>query len=253
LAVKLDAWVNPAHLEPARVAAMSARFASDPLASILIDDFLAPAPLEGVRALFEGDGAWSDFYVVRGDPLDMPKVTGDEYAVAGEHEQFSSQLALAGAAPGRELSTGVHHHLRFVHMAAQADFLDLLRRISGLELAACEGSQARIMLRAHEMRPHTDFGNGRVLCLVLYLHRMWRGPLGGRFRQFRDNELVREVEPRPNRLVVFAPSGRRQHAVEPMGTGADSWRRCSYSFWYTADSTGAVDAADTADTADTAP
>jgi hypothetical protein len=236
--VKIADWITTAHLEPARVAAFATRFRTDPVSTLVIDDFLAPGPLEGLRSLFEGDGRWTERFVIRGTSRALPEATRDRWRDTGSDERFSSQLALAGAAPGRELSPGMLHHLQILRLGSHPDLIDLLRRVSGRELSGLEGTQARIMLWAHQTAPHTDAGRGRALCAVLYLHREWHAGLGGRFLQYRDDLLVRQVDPLPNRLVLFATHGTLRHAVEPMTTAAERWERCTYSFWFKASANG---------------
>jgi hypothetical protein len=229
--MRLEDWLNPALIEDGYVADRAGDYETDPLSTVIIDDFLAPEPLEGLRALFERDGVWADRYVLKGDPLAMPETTLDRWSVADRSQRFSSQLALEGPVPGREISQGLVHHVQFARLAGTDLFLNLLGHISSMDVTL-EGTQARIMLSSHQMSRHTDFGNGRALCAVLYVHRFWQESFDGRFLQYKGDELVRGVSPLPNRLVLFGTSGGSTHEVEPMSAEAGGRQRWSYSLWY---------------------
>jgi hypothetical protein len=144
--------------------------------------------------------------------------------------QFYSYLTLSGPPDGHPMAPGYLAHRLFAAMTVTPRWLDWLSAIAGERLVVRTGMHARIMTRDMLMAPHSDRDHGAI-CVVLYLNDGWSPPFGGRFVQTHGHQVI-EIDPLPNRLLLFSPSKGALHGVAPFSPSMGGWQRWSYSLWY---------------------
>jgi hypothetical protein len=227
--MNLADWIRAPLLEPSTVEQLAASLRSDEMATVLLEDFLRPDRLQGLRAVFEDDAPFTEKYQIRLPSGHFEVASEDEWQSVDEDARVERQLLLDAAPSVTRLSRGIAQHVRFMALARHPAFADFLGRIGGVDGLVFESGEARIMRGRHMVKPHTDGRRG--LCAVLYVHASWDPRCGARLVQYERDTVRRHVEPLPNRLVVFLPGGGRRHAVEPI-VERDGWQRCSYSLWF---------------------
>lgn len=213
----LHDWINPRHLDHAAMAAAATHFAEDPCSTVWFDDFLTPNRLEALRMIYESDGDFHPWY-------------GDFGGIS--HSDTGWELVLKSPKPGRHAGTGYLTYLLLCNVINSPAFAGYLARITGIRPDAIQGLQVRITPPGHRVKPHTDNIKNRRLCLVLYPGRHWQPGYGSRFLQMREGRVVRELEPLPNRLVIFKVSDQSLHAVEPLAETAPP--RWGLTIWMSA-------------------
>ena len=111
------------------------------------------------------------------------------------------------------------------------NWLNWVSAVSG-EQAELQRVNGKQIGRRHFLKRHNDGLGIRVLCCVLYLTEGWKQDFGGHFHFFDGENLVGEIPPLHNRLLLFKPNMASDHAVEPLTDAAGDWVRCNYSFWF---------------------
>lgn len=217
MSVSLGDWINPWHLGEEAVAAAAARFAGDAWQTVWFDDFLCPARLEDLRILYETDGDFHPWYYDFGSTS------------AAQTPESEQELVMRAAKPDRRMGIGYLTHLLLCTFVNSPPFLDHLGRITGIRPDGIQGFQVRISLPGRHVRPHTDNTAGRRLCMVFYPGRRWQPADGGRFQQLSGGRVMRELDPLPNRLVLFKVSDTSMHAVSPLAQDASP--RWGFTIW----------------------
>jgi len=227
--MNLDDWIHGPLLAPSTIERLATSLRSDAMATVLLDDFLKPERLQGLRSVFDDDAPFAEKFQIRLPDGRFEEVTEDAFVSVDEAARVERQLLLDGTPSLKQLSPGIAQHIHFMAFARHPAFAGFLGRIGGIEGLAYESGEARIMRARHMVKPHSDGRRG--LCAVLYVHAGWNAPCGGRLVQYARDGTQRHVEPVPNRLVIFLPGSGRRHAVEPI-VQMDGWQRCSYSLWF---------------------
>jgi hypothetical protein len=136
--MRLDRWVGAPHLQAGAIGAYRARMDADRFRSIILDDFLLPERLAGLRALFAGDGRFEDFHgrkqytaperLLAGDkPFHETRVAdAGAWSEVVEADRLAHEEMLAGPRPGCEPSLGWVTHLRFKMLMQSQTFIDFL-------------------------------------------------------------------------------------------------------------------------------
>jgi hypothetical protein len=225
----LEDWINPQHLTEPALAAAAAHYHRDPYESLWLDDFLRQPRLDALRGLFHRDGHFAPWFGLYRDASrnGLEFVDRITYEAAPPERRFEQETVLAGPKPGREMAPGFLTHVRLLHFLDQQPFLGFLARLTGIEIEGVVDSQIRISEPGHFVGRHRDNGFGRQLCLVFYPGESWQPSEGGHLVQYQPDGGSRQVEPRPNRLVLFGVSERSFHAVEPVRTVP----RWGYTVW----------------------
>jgi hypothetical protein len=228
---RLEDWIDPRHLSETAIAAAAARFAADPYQTVWFDNFLLEPKLEGLRALYEGDGVFGSWYGLydRTNSAGLRFVDAEEFEAASDEQRFEQETQLTGAPPDRPLALGYIIHRQFLDFCGKEPLRRFLERITGYAPVGVNSFQSRITGPGHYVRPHDDNGVGRRLCLVFYPGRVWEPAHEGWFRQFHPDGSTRRLEPQPNRLVVFRVSKNSLHEVEPVAAAAPP--RWGYTVW----------------------
>lgn len=122
--------------------------------------------------------------------------------------------------------------LRFREMLASPEFQAYLGTITGAAELEDVTYMARTMRHGDVCRAHSDAGDGRNPCVLLYIGDTWRPGFGGRFQNVDGREVARSTEPLGNRMILHIPAPDQIHQVEPIGDAGRSWKRHSYSVWF---------------------
>lgn len=193
---------------------------ADPYPHIVIDDFLHPSSVEELARVFPG-------------PTD---------AVAWDHY----------AAPGLEVKLGCGDEMRFPEPIRQAiyqmnagPFIRFLETLTGIDHLLTDphllGGGMHLTKQGGHLGIHADFNwheklqAHRRLNLLLYLTPNWRSEYAGELELWdtTGSRLVRRVEPRFNRCVIFTTRSDTFHGHPIAWTPANVNRQSIALYYYT--------------------
>lgn len=231
----LAAWLSATHVAGAGF--VRAGGAGDP-ALWLADGWLRPDKLAALGGLFAGDAAWVDSHGL----LDQGGRHCSEAAwlAAPADRRFWRYRQMQGVAPGREMSAGWLHWLRFRSgLLTHPDLLAALARVTGISLAGRVDAVPLLQRRGDFLALHSDRTRDRLLCGVFYLSDGWQPAYGGEFEMTAGGNRIHHIEPRANRLILFDPretgpthEAPPLHRASPLAEAAGGWSRCSFSIWW---------------------
>lgn len=231
----LGAWLPAEHVAGRGLVRLGG--ADDP-ALWLADGWLRAEKLVALRALFAGDALWTPSHgLLDGGSL---RCSEDEWLAAPPARRFWRYLQMRGVAPGREMSSGWLHWLRFAQgLLIHPDLLSGFARVTGTPLPDRVDAVPLIQTHGDFQAAHSDRTGDRLLCGVFYLSAGWQPDFGGQFEMAIGDRIVHRVEPRENRLILFDPreGGLKDknpplHRALPLTSAAAGWRRCSISIWW---------------------
>jgi hypothetical protein len=236
--------IRPQHFEVDALGSARATFRADQFDSVVIDDFLSPLLLAGLLACFEHDGnltehrSLKDF--VGGDAsqtddlgLTVERTVNEAaFAAAAPTDRLARELRLRADTERDTDSPGWLAHTRFLEMLASPEFKSYLGAITDTTELRDVTYLARTMRHGDLCSAHSDAGDGRTLCMLLYVGDDWRPGFGGQFQNLERGRVARNTEPRGNRLILHRPAPNQIHQVEPISDAGREWRRHSYSVWY---------------------
>ncbi len=241
--MKLEGWVDEAHLAAQVIARRRAAFASDRFRSIVLNGFLAVEKHRALQQLFASDGRFEDYLGrwVRSNPAtrqaggkpfyEYRVKTAAGWSRVPEERRLAHELMLAGPAAGCEHQPGWTTHLDFRTFLASEAFAGFLEGMTGIRTGPHLEWMPRIMRPGHFVRAHDDTGRGRALCMIYFVGGGWRPGYGARFQNVADGRILRSIEPQANRLIIHEPLRSQTHQVEPFGPDAADWERRAYSIW----------------------
>lgn len=226
-------------LEHARAA-----FRADPFDSVVIDDFLTSSLVEGLIDCFDHDGKLTEHHSLK-EPADEDgsqassqkltverTVSEEAFAAASPTSQLARELLLHPDTQRDTDSAGWRAHTRFLEMLASPEFKSYIGAITDTSELRDVTFMARTMRYGDLCNAHSDAGDGRTLCMLLYVGDGWRPGFGGRFQNLERGRVARSTEPRGNRLILHRPAPNQIHQVEPISEAGRAWRRHSYSAWF---------------------
>ena len=235
VAMQLENWVDPRHLEAAAQAAYAAAFALVPFTSVVIDNFLRPDKFAALQRVFRIEGTFRQRHYLwewdaggRSERAVTPEVW---HAASGSVKAFVEGV-FDGPDPDYRIGEGIVTHYKFVSLLGSAEFMSFLREVTGVKPATLTGLLARTMSGGQYIPPHSDFMPTRDLCGVFYASEGWQPAFGGRFRHCGPASNPIPIEPRPNRLLLFQPRHDCRHDVESVTAAGANWQRWSYSIWF---------------------
>ncbi|HYD67995.1 2OG-Fe(II) oxygenase [Azospirillum sp.] len=233
---ELDSWINPRHLDPEAVERLATAYASDPLRTVWLDDFLLPHHFSRFRRLFSEEGEFADTYGLRGeDKRATHRASAEEWNGAEASRRFHHEQRYVQSKPEHRLGAGTLTYVRFCMFQRSAAYRDYLRRLTGVALGEEPRNLLRITRCGHHLDRHNDAGPRRALCSILYFSEGWDPKFGGRLRQYRGSEPYRALDPLANRFVLFCPIREEVHDVEPLSDHAVGWDRYAMTTWYPPD------------------
>jgi Rps23 Pro-64 3,4-dihydroxylase Tpa1-like proline 4-hydroxylase len=236
--------INPRHFQVEALESARAAIGADRFASVVIDDFLTPSLLAGLLACFENDGNFTEHRSLK-EPVGEDGSQADDQELTVE--RTVSEEAFAAASPtsrlARELllradterdtdSAGWQAHIRFLEMLASPVFKSYLGAVTDTTELRDATYMARTMRHGDLCSAHSDAGDGRTLCMLLYVGDGWHSGFGGRFQNVERGRVARSTEPLGNRLILHRPAPNQIHQVEPISDAGRDWRRHSYSVWF---------------------
>lgn len=198
---------------------------------IAIPDLLEPTPAEDLYNVLLHETPWKLVYYDQGkvitlSPEEMQRLAPEErarriakvYADAREKFGFIYQAFLMaehyarGDYPGHPL----HGVFAFIN---SAPFLDLVRKVSGIDSITRADGQATLFVPGHFLNTHDDSitGHTRRVAYVLNLSKGWNPDWGGLLQFYGADRSVDAVfVPRFNTLTLFTvPQSHAVTAIAP--------------------------------------
>ncbi|WP_049974669.1 2OG-Fe(II) oxygenase [Azospirillum sp. B4] len=225
----LARWVQARHLLPDAVADLRHRFHASPERYLVIDDFLVPEHPHQMRRVLLEDGIIETVYKIYET---REWVTKEQFDDAADDQRFIHEGIYVRPHADKRMSPAVLTDLLFRKAIQGAAFHHWLRAITGRPVDRTGQINLKKLHKEHMLRWHSDGVKGRVLCAVLYLHDDWRAEYGGRLLMQRRDGGIDAIDPLFNRLVLFDPQSKIDHAVEPMTAAAGDWARLNYTAWF---------------------
>jgi hypothetical protein len=233
--MRTELWINQEHLEPSRQAIYSAAFTSVPYPSIVIDNLLRPEKLAALRQFFAIEARFEEkFYFkkwVRGHSSEEA-VPAETWYAAPEAHRASVEYILVGSHPDHRMSLGTITNIKFGELLRSPAFMNFIEAVTGIRCMALTGIMTRILVGGQYITSHNDFRRDRDLCGVFYLSGDWHPSYGGCFRHRGTGLDSVQIQPLPNRLLLFQPRVDLLHDVEPISQAGAKWRRCAYTLWF---------------------
>lgn len=227
---KLSRWINAQYLTPDGIAAIKNTFTDRPERYVVLDDVMDSARLDQIRALVLRDGNMQSHYKLYSE---NSWVEQNRFEQAPDQEQFIFEEIYTSHRPDLAMSQTVLHDVLFRNFVGSPPFAEWLSAITGFEVGAVQNINLKRLGVEHFLRWHSDKSPGRVLCMTLYLHQGWQQAYGGHLLMCRaDGNGADQIEPLFNRMVLFNPNSKSQHAVEPLTPAAEGWSRINYSIWF---------------------
>lgn len=227
-------WINPEHLTTDTTERLQRSFVSDPARTVWLDNFLKPEHCDRLERVFSCEGVFEDAHqLYEEDGPNRTRPVGlAEWQAAGEAARFHHELKFLGPRPEYRMGIGFLTSLRYEKFLESDEYLDFLERLTGIQLGGVSASMLRITRFGHRLDRHSDAKPGRSLCSILYLSGGWDPAFGGRFRQYQGDKVLRALEPRRNRLVIFEPTADNIHDVERLTPRATDWERRAMTTWF---------------------
>jgi len=195
---------------------------------VCVDDFMIPDCLAPIRGALLEDGELETVGQLRsGDWVSM-----ERFDAVPEARRLIYETIYRGPLPGREMAGSVLRDAKLRRNLHSRAFRAWLSTITGQPIGTTGAINLKRLDRQHFLRWHKDYEPGRALCMVLYLHNEWLPAYGGRLQFRRGESEIHSLEPLFNRLVLFNPQSKAEHAVEPMTAAATNWARLNYSVWF---------------------
>ncbi|HEX8553950.1 MAG TPA: 2OG-Fe(II) oxygenase [Sphingomonas sp.] len=236
--------ICPRHFEVDALERTRAAFRSDRFKSVVIDDFLNPLFAADLLAWFERDGVFQEHHCLK-DPLPRPRshdgdggttiertVSKEDFAAAPKSSWLARELLMREEPPRDTASTGWLAHTRFLDMLTSEAFKAYLGAVTDTDDLQDVTYMARTMRHDDLCSAHSDDGDGRSLCMLLYMGTDWTPDFGGRFQNIVKGKVARSTDPLGNRLILHKPAPDQIHQVEPISEAGRHWRRHTYSVWF---------------------
>lgn len=232
-------WLSLCFSDPVWIEQARQRFQNDPAHMLVIDDALEPARYRLLSQALRNDCDWETRQgIIRRQAEARPAgtwptewVDAAAFAQSAPAEQFFQHEAFARARPGREMSPGMIGLVRFKSLLASPAFRDMLGHITGRRPEGLQELLIRRMVRGDMAKPHDDAIGGRTFCLLLYLSDGWDPAYDGRFIMHMPLG-DRDVDPLPNRMLLFDVNTGLKHSVRPLSEAAAEWHRYNFSIWF---------------------
>jgi SM-20-related protein len=212
---------------------------------IQLRDALAAQPAEDLFDILTKATGWSlvwreaDGHVEALSPAELAKLPAEDrariisgiYARARNEFSFIYQANLmaenyaAGKNPGHPLHR-VYEYLN------SAEFMDLIRAVTGIESVARADAQATLYAPGHFLNTHDDqiAGHKRRVAYVLSMTKDWNPDWGGLLQFYGKDNAVEDVfVPRFNTLSLFTVP--QSHAVSCVAPYAPA-RRLAITGWF---------------------
>src|SRR5258707_3971969 len=119
VAMQLENWVDPRHLEAAAQAAYAAAFALVPFTSVVIDNFLRPDKFAALQRVFRIEGTFRQrHYLWEGDTCGRSEraVTPEVWHAASDSMKAFVEGVFDGPDPDYRIGEGIVTHYKFVSL-----------------------------------------------------------------------------------------------------------------------------------------
>ena len=225
----LQSWIQPQHLEPARLFEYRQAFDIHPGRLVVLQDLLTAPVAERLARFLAAEGEFEPefgIYSTEG------KVSEEEWLKADEQDRFFRLGKLVRTPPQFQMSPNALTYLQFRRVFQRPEMKGLFEAISGLPLGWSDDFGAHAMRSGDFLRPHSDDNRNRRLALVIYLTPDWRREFGGELHVIDRNGHVTEIEPLYNSMIVFDVLAAPAHLVRPITAAAGAQQRLTIGGWY---------------------
>jgi hypothetical protein len=227
MSLRLGNWLSDHCFDEELIAPIRTSFDQDGTVLTWVDDLLRPEKLQGLLQAAQDHYEWRRVHRLRG----ASSATSREIYLATPLEDRIYEMELSdGLKPGHQMDPSVLLHILLQKLVGSDAWCDWLNRLTG--------DTVRHTTRRWLMRnqwdsygsAHSDQGDDRILCMVLFLGEAWRPDCGGHLRFLESTLGPVDIEPQANRLVLFRPTPQGQHYVMPVTD--QNWVRYRYSWWH---------------------
>ena len=236
--------IRPHHFQVDALVKASAAMQEDRFETVVIDDFLEPSLVAGLTSFFGQKGIFKEHYALKQPLADAngrasgPMLTVErsvseaDFISASDQTKLARELLLQTAPPENVDSVAWRAHVQFLDLLVSAEFKSYLSGITGAVGLHDVAYMARTMRFNDMCSAHSDAGDGRALCMLLYIGDGWQPGFGGRFQQVDQDLVARSTDPINNRLILHKPAPNQIHQVEPISEAGKHWLRHAYSVWF---------------------
>ncbi|WP_271078526.1 2OG-Fe(II) oxygenase family protein [Aurantiacibacter sp. MUD61] len=239
--VQLATAINPSYLAPPRIGEIKQALDRDPNRHVVLDDFLLTNHISALNELITRTGEFEPNLKItpgakRAEHLTEAQrrstVDRDTFERVAPADRFISQETYVGAPSATSQTRPARTDALVRSVFASEAFHSLMGELSGIPVQETLPIKLKRHRKGHFLRRHSDSTGGRKLCSVLYVHERWLPEFGGRFELFRPDGTRYEIDPLPNRLILFDVTIGNEHAVQDLEQVPDDWYRANYSVWF---------------------
>jgi len=228
--MSLNAWLADEHLAPHTKVEGAPRLGD--AAVVVIDNLLRAEMLAKLQPLFGADAVWDDgFGVLRKKGM----VSEAEFESTDPANRLYQFRVLQSAPRDRPMAPGWVCWILLQQFFQSPEFMRFVSAASGITPSHYLRAACHLMRQGHFIRPHSDRGQSRILCGVLYVNNGWQPGYGGEFEILSEGRTLCSVEPLTNRLILFSPRAAPVHAVCSLTATAGAWERHSITIWWSGD------------------
>jgi len=227
---KLEAWIQPQHLEPAALEQYRRSYTSHPARLVVIRNFLQPQVAERLARFLSGE---AEFKAEYGLYTKEGAAKEDDWLRAREEDRFFKYGKLVGTPPQFQTSPNALTYLQFRMTFQRPELKAFFEEISGMPLGASDDFGAHSMTPESLLRPHSDDNRNRQLALVVYLTPGWKPEYGGQLTVNHVDGETTVVEAEYNSVIAFNVLTHESHVVERIrATNGTVPRRLTIGGWY---------------------
>ncbi len=227
---KLEAWIQPQHLEDTALEQYRKSFTSHPARLVVIKNFLQPQMAERLSRFLSSEAEFKaeyGLYSVEGG------VKEEDWLRAKDEDRFFKFGKLVGTPPQFQTSPNALAYLQFRTTFQRPELKAFFEAISGMPLGASNDFGAHSMTSESLLRPHSDDNRDRQLALVIYLTPGWKPEFGGQLKVTHLDGRTTVVEAEYNSVIAFNVLTHKAHVVEPVRqSNGVAPRRLTIGGWY---------------------
>ncbi|WP_052657475.1 2OG-Fe(II) oxygenase [Thalassospira sp. HJ] len=227
-------WINPKYSRQDVIEMHQHEFHRRPQKFLVLDDFVQADALRSIRKLLLGEGQCEEMFRRYRDKSFVEK---EKFYDSHDEDRFIHEFIYRKPASGKEMAPSTLEDVKMRAQIQSEAFHSWLRLLTGRDVQYTNAINLKRLDHEHFLRWHNDSAQGRVLCMVLYLHEDWQPGFGGRLQYKDENNDIHNIDPLFNRVVIFDSNKNFNHAVEPMTPAATGWKRLNYSAWFQGDKT----------------
>jgi len=233
---ELDKWIEGKYLEKHSFREYQSFLSKSLEEGIVLDDFFKSEKMKKIENFVRNEAEFREEFILysaikktQGDEEDKrQELSQNGWNSAKESDKFSYRKQVSWVKPGYEMSKNWLTYLMFRDFLMQS-FPSYIKEVTGLKLD-CGTVFIDVQDKENFLKKHNDVKTGRKLCLILYLSEGWEEEYGGKFCMALQDGSIKKTDAFYNRLVIFSPSNKTAHYVEPNLT--DDQSRICLVAWF---------------------